>query len=471
MALLGALGASALLLGALVLSPLAGVSLGCAAVLFVAVALRPPLAAYLILALTPLIAGIERGVLVPVLRPSEALLALVASALAVRGVADWIQGASWRWNVGAVEWSLLALAYSGSVLPLLWMVVRGRQVTMDDLLYASYIWKLVAVFAVIRISVRTERQVRASLWITLGSTLVVGVVAILQALGSSGVGALLAAWYTPGEAEGSLTGGRGSSTLSSSLAVADVMVFSLGIAAGLAFRGGRRWGVLLGATVVLTLGVVAASQVSGFLAWPVALLASGAAVGRLRRLVVVALPVAVLATLLLWPVIGERLEQFGAPYTLPRAWVGPDGRLDNLTTFFWSELFTDLNWLTGVRVAARVPAPEGWRDWVWIESGHTWLLWSGGVTFFLACFAFLAVAIRATASVARRRVDAIGAAAVGSFAALWVNVVVMTFDVHLTLRGSGELAFALLALALTGAGGPGGASRAALPAAGSRLPA
>jgi hypothetical protein len=70
----------------------------------------------------------------------------------------------------------------------------------------------------------------------------------------------------------------------------------------------------------------------------------------------------------------------------------------------------------------------------------------------VACFAFLAVAIRTLAPIARARTDAVGVAAAAAMVALWANVVLMTFDVHLTLRGSGDLAFALLALALADPG-------------------
>jgi hypothetical protein len=114
-------------------------------------------------------------------------------------------------------------------------------------------------------------------------------------------------------------------------------------------------------------------------------------------------------------------------------------------------LFTDYHWVLGVRPAARVRTAISWPDYTWIESGHTWLLWTGGVPLLLAFLVFLWVAIRRTVSVARARTDAVGVAGIASFTSLLVLAVLMTLDVHLTLRGAADLLFALLALAATSA--------------------
>ncbi len=102
--------------------------------------------------------------------------------------------------------------------------------------------------------------------------------------------------------------------------------------------------------------------------------------------------------------------------------------------------------------AARIAGPSGTgRVYIYIESGYVWLLWSGGLVMF-AAFAFFAwTALREVARIARARGDAVGVAAMASFTALVTMVVLMAFDPHLTLRGSADLSFALLALAVSAA--------------------
>jgi hypothetical protein len=139
-----------------------------------------------------------------------------------------------------------------------------------------------------------------------------------------------------------------------------------------------------------------------------------------RRIIAYAIPVAAIGAVLLWPVIEIRLSGFQSASGLPSSWLV---RLYNLRTYFWPTLFSDYNWILGVRPSARVVVPTTEYGYVWIESGYTWLLWGGG-----------------------RRADAAGAAGAALAAIMCAQVVVMLFDPHLTYRGSGDAIFMLLAL-------------------------
>src|SRR5947209_15485884 len=92
---------------------------------------RPPWAAYLLLTLTPLTAGIARGSYVPVLRPQEALGLLVGTGVALRAVAQWRTGHPVRLRLTTIDATILAMAATSSVLPLLWMAARGLAPTTE----------------------------------------------------------------------------------------------------------------------------------------------------------------------------------------------------------------------------------------------------------------------------------------------------------------------------------------------------
>src|SRR5215207_428653 len=260
--------AAGLLLGALGVGILSALSprmaLGaCLALGLVAwVCARPALAAYLIIGVTPLTAGIDRGIAVPLFRPSEALALLVGGALAARGVARLRTGGFPTLRLDRVELSMILLAVTSSVVPLLWMMVRQREITADDLLHALVMWKYLGVYAIVRLSITTERQVRRCLRLSVAAACVVAAIAVFQSLGMFGLPRLLATYYAPFGHTGALEHARGSSTLALPAATADLLIYNLAIAAGLLMRGRRYRGVLAVAAGLLVMGVLSAGEFS-----------------------------------------------------------------------------------------------------------------------------------------------------------------------------------------------------------------
>ncbi len=431
------------------LGVLAGLS-----VLAVVVA-RPVRAAYLYLALTPLVAGLPRGAFVPQLRPSEAVLAVLVTGVALRFLIDALGGrladTIRSYRITNLDRSILAMAVFSSVVPLAWRASRGFRPLMDDILYATALWKYLLVFVLFRLVVEDDRQVRNCVAVMLSVGAVVGAIAIAQAVNTPGVPDLLASLQDePIEA---VTNNRGSSTLGTSHGVADVMAFNLALC--LAFwrmRVGPRWLTGVGA-VLFGLACFASGQFSAALALTVVAVSFGWLVGRLWRALAVAVPAMVAAGLVLWPVVQARLaatDESG----LPSSW---EARRFNLANYFWSELFRDGNWILGVRPAGRLPSYEPWREWVYIESGHTWLLWTGGIPMVLAFAWFTWGSYRASLGLAER--DGSGQVGdrsrrdrfriglgLGTAVAFSVMFVLMTLDVHLTLRGAADMLFPLLAL-------------------------
>ena len=119
--------AAAVVAGGVVAAAPAAAALGLIPLTVVALVwMHPPLAAYLIIGATPLLAGVDRGQFVQLLRPNELLALLVGSALAGRALFRLRTGRLGWPRVDRVELAILLLAVTSSIVPLLWMLVRGR---------------------------------------------------------------------------------------------------------------------------------------------------------------------------------------------------------------------------------------------------------------------------------------------------------------------------------------------------------
>jgi hypothetical protein len=329
------------------------------------------------------------------------------------------------------------------------LLARGLRPSGDDLGYALAIWKYLVLFIVIRFAVRTPKQVEHVLAIWLVGAALIGMVAMLQVTGLLGVEQFLASHYAPLGNEAATQIDRGTSTLASSIAVGDVMAVSLGIALTWLLRGSPQRVLLSGACVLFALGAIASGQFSGIIATVVAVVVVGVITRSFGRLFIMAMPVVVVGAFSLWPVIERRLAGFSSPEGLPISW---QGRLENLQTFFWPKLFSGVNWVLGVQPSGRIPAPANDtldREFVFIESGHTFLMWTGGLPLLLAFLVFLFIVLKRTLAIARSRHDSVGVAAAATAAAAWIIFVLALLDMHLTLRGMGDLFFTLLALSLT----------------------
>jgi hypothetical protein len=154
-------------------------------------------------------------------------------------------------------------------------------------------------------------------------------------------------------------------------------------------------------------------------------------------------PTLAVGAVALRPVIETRLANFDSSTGLPQSWTI---RLENLRLFVWPRL-AGLNWLFGVRPSAKIPVAASWGPFIYIESGHTWLLWTGGVPLFLAFGYFSWVAVRTAAAVGRIRRGIVATAGISALASTLVVFVLMSFDPHITMRGAADLLFSLLALA------------------------
>lgn len=443
--------------------PLTALALAAAVSIVVAIAAVPAMGAWMWLLIGPLIVGIARGEGLLVLRPNEALLLLACLGIALRIWWQISRGERFLPKLGAVDAAMALLLVTGLIVPLLLRYGRGLAISQDDVLYGLVFAKYFALYGLVRLSINTSRQVAICLCLALISGAIVAIVAILQVNGLFNVPQLLYAYYdAPFEAVVGPVSSRGSSTVASSFGLADLMAICLAIVIAWLPLQPRSRPLLIAAGVLFLAGSAAAGTFSGYIGCAVAVVAVGVVTRRLLIQLAIALPASMLAAAAFWPVIATRLAGFDSRLALPRSWIG---RLENLEGFFWPELFSGFNWLFGVRPAARVLAPETWRTWVYIESGHTWLLWTGGVPLLLAFLVFAWVVSRRLFKIATTNRGAVGVAATAGFAATAMIFVLMLFDPHLTVRGSADLFFPLLALALVPLGLPDGTDMSAVEGA------
>jgi hypothetical protein len=305
-------------------------------------------------------------------------------------------------------------------------------------------WKLLGIYAIVRAAISTDRQVLRCLWLSVAVACVVALMAILQSLSLLGVPRLLADYFG-GASQFGPPGGRGSSTLGLPAATADLMTFNLAIVSGLWTRYRRHRLMLAAAAVLLLFGALAAGEFAGAIGLVVGVLCIAIVSGSARLLAWFVVAVGV-GGWVMWPVIGTRLLGFKSASGLPISWLT---RLQNLETFFWPKLFSDWNFVFGVRPAAvlTVVSPTATNNEVWIESGYTWLLWGGGIPLLLSFSYFVYVTAKYSWSTARGGRDARSVAAAAVFVAVIVIAVLMVFDPHLTYRGSADEFFCLIALA------------------------
>lgn len=409
-----------------------------AATLFVAVAARPALAAYLYVTAVPYTAGIERGVLLPLVRPHEALEVFLLLALAAGWLVRFARGEKTRIRLTRLDTAIVGMAALSSIWPLGWAVARWQAVTADDVMASMALWKYFALYVMYRVALRRPEQVRRCLWLVLLGAAGLAAMALVQSLGLVGIEGLLARHYEVPDMPGS---GRGTATLGNAIAVGDYLAY--GIALLMAWSAYRQIDrrVLVPLGLVLVGGLVGTGQFSAWIAGGIVVMALLWHERRLKRLVGRALPLVIIGVVGGFPVIVRRLAGFAAG-GLPVSWVV---RWDNIHTFYLPQL-AGLGFVFGVRPDTVLPAPETWRDVIFLESGHLALLWVGGIPLLLAFFWFLGVAMRQSRRTAGARRDEIGAAALAVWASLCVLAILTLFDIHLTLRGGADLLFILLGI-------------------------
>jgi hypothetical protein len=411
--------------------------------LFAAAAYRPIFATYAYLATLPIIAGIDRGNLIPLVRPNEALLVVLLLGAMVGGYIRWSRGERAPSQLHQLDVPLGVFLLASTAWPLLSMILRGQALATSDLAAVLPVCKLVAIYLLVRFSVTTEAQLVRCFRLIIWPGAVVAVVAILQTLHFGPVVSMLQAVWTP-DSQAAALAERGTTTLGSPIATGDYIIICLTLIVCCGVRGLLDRRERLGLGLVLGAGVLATGQ---FSTWISAVVAAGlilwrfasARHGSLRFLWLVPVAVAIGA-----PALIGRLQGFGE-FGVPRSWIG---RWSNLSDFYLPK-FGVINFLLGVSPDSVLEAPERWRDVIYLESGYLELLWVGGIPL-LAAFVWLSVVVlRRTRELMAQPESAQSALGAGASAlwVCWLFVLILTvLDPHLTLRGTGDVLFMLMGI-------------------------
>lgn len=407
--------------------------------LFAAAAYRPVFATYAYLGTLPIIAGIDRGQLIPLVRPNEALLVVLLLGALVGGYVRWFRGERTPLQLHPLDIPLGLFLLASTAWPLLSAMMRGQALALSDLAAVLPVCKLVAIYLLVRFTVTTESQLVRCFRLIIWPGAVVAVIAILQTLNVGPIVSLLQAVWTPDSPVEALAQ-RGTTTLASPIATGDYIIICLTLIVCCGMRGILDRRERLGLGLVLGAGVLATGQ---FSTWISAIVAAGLILWRfstVRRSSVRFLWLVPVALAIGAPALIGRLQGF-SEFGVPRSWIG---RWNNLSDHYLPR-FDFINVLLGVSPDSVLQAPERWREVIYLESGYLELLWVGGIPL-LAAFIWLAVVVLRRASALMERPGALGAAASALWVSWWFVLILTVLDPHLTLRGTGDLLFMLIGI-------------------------
>ena len=402
---------------------------------------RPILGTYVYVASLPFLAGIERGSLLPLVRPNEAVLVLVVLGGMLGWAFRWLRNGTTTWPAPhPVDGALAIFLGLYTLWPLCWMLLRGLTPAGSDLAAILPVPKLVALYLLVRVTVRTDAEVVRLLRLVIWPAVVVAVIAVLQVLAVGPVLSLLSTfWLSASDSPADLAE-RGTTTLGSPLSTGDALVLALVVVVCCGLRGLLGYRERLVAGGVLLVGVLATAQ---FTAWLTALVAGIAILARyphIRRRVLRLWPVPVVLALLAVPVVLGRLQDVTTT-GVPVSWAT---RVDNLGHYYLPVL-GGFRFVLGIGPSSVMAAQETWRDVVYLENGYLEFLWVGGLPLLLG-FLWFSVAVLRAARSGAADTGPRGTVAEALRVVWWTLLFSTILDPHLTLRGSGDLLFVLLAL-------------------------
>jgi hypothetical protein len=429
------------------------------ALLFAWTVAKPVRGAYLMVLLVPIVVGLGRGKFVPMMRPNEALILFILGIAILYGAFGKSTGRVRLGPMTSVDRAFALLFIAGSLLPLVVQLFRSDKPTVEDTFQLLSLLKYYIGYRLLLALVPDDRQMLTATKLMILASMAVAVIGIMQYARIFNMQEILANLYDAGQVLQSVDVHRATSTLGVWQALADYMAVHAALCMGLltarmpgthglkcapyAIRGFWRWALVAGLFMSIA-GALSTATLTGIVALVLALGIMAKLGGYLRRAVLYAIPLTVVALIAFLPAIQERMDyqynSWGASGQMPVTW---EYRISNLTTIFWPVVRDSLVFGVAPSVSPDLP-------WHFPENQQMYLLYQGGLIYVAAYFIFMWVVIR-TLWGFQKRLDG-PARAVGRAALIaWLLMLILgLIDSHLTMAGEADAAWLLLALA-TGA--------------------
>lgn len=419
---------------------------------------RPVYTAHLLILGSVFLSGLERGALIPVVRPNELFLILILAVFLARRV---MTGSNSGPGLSRIDAAFFAFALAGIVVPMMGFVWRGGAPALGDLLVMGAPLQYWVVYRLVLASATTAKDVAAVVRVLLIVSAAVAVIAIVQVLGILGVRELLDGYYSYdikglsafeyaqagiGIRATSVFGGSWNTLgayLGLSLLIA--LVFYLDESPKVPAPLSRRW-------LVAIIGLDGVGLIlSGSLAAGVGLIFGFALIfwhfsrsrGRssLLRLAIVLVPVVLMAWLFFQPIVGARFtHQFsGNPDTIVPTTLS--SRFDHWSENTWPAAQDNL--IFGLR-------PDTSDFWASEESYYFSLLLRGGALFF-AGYVFLLFTVLRHLGARNRELQRTGKTIAVAAGILFLVIAMMNIsNAYFEYSAVGETLWIMLALAGAG---------------------
>ncbi len=429
---------------------------------------HPPVAAYAMVAVGPVVVGFGRGQVLPILRPNEALLFGLCAILGVRWL---LYSRRIVFKMNRLDLTIAAVVLFGFVVPILLQLGRLRPLSTDDIFYSLVFVRIGMLYGLVRHTITTPGQVRTAIGFSLLAATFLGILGIMDSTNIFDTAEKLNPYFPN---DNFLTDdGRGAASIGNPIGFGVYQAINALLAAAMLLGGERPRRLLAIPAIICTVGVFGSGQIGPVLAFCVGIASLALVTRSGRQILRWSLPIMLAASIVAVPLAMRRIDGLGgreissAKRETIATTDGMEGgrllfdadpgsswevRLYNLEKFFLPSFQDQENIWLGVSPQARVPSPRVGESFIWIESGHLWLLWTGGVPLFITWFALIGVGLVTSRKVMRTRAGPVGIAAAACFAMLMTVNVAQTFDPHMTLRGTADILYPLLALSVTGFG-------------------